>query len=165
LPRSFFERRDRLGLLAWMKRAGADVREADLLQDLADGALVIDDPEPLLDDALEIDPAPAHDTIDRTVRAGLHDLGQCRQLRRRQARRGAFRPTVLQALWPLRVKPMDPVAQRLAVHAAEPGRVRPVYPVKHCRQRQKPTALVGVLRCRREPAKLDGREIPSHLDC
>src|SRR5208282_4668907 len=31
-PRSFFERRDGLGILAGMTRAGADVRKANLLQ-------------------------------------------------------------------------------------------------------------------------------------
>jgi hypothetical protein len=65
---SFFERRDGLGLLAWMTRAGADVREADLLQDLADRALVIDVPEPLLNDALEIDPRQR--TTPSTARSG-----------------------------------------------------------------------------------------------
>jgi hypothetical protein len=55
---------------------------------------------------------------------------------------------------------MDPIAQRLAVHAADPRGLRPVHPVKHRRQRQKPPALVPDPRRRGKPPKLTGREIP-----
>src|SRR5918994_1150219 len=55
---------------------------------------------------------------------------------------------------------MDPIAQRLAVHAADPRGLRPVHPVEHRRQRQKAPALVRVLHHRGNPPKLTGREIP-----
>ena len=44
---SFFERLDDLAILLGVTRPGADVREAQSLEQLADGALVILDPEPL----------------------------------------------------------------------------------------------------------------------
>ena len=43
--------------------------EADLLQQLADRALVIVDAEALADDLLQVDATPAHDAIDGAVGA------------------------------------------------------------------------------------------------
>src|SRR4051794_9452552 len=65
---SFFERLDRPLILRRVTRPGADVREAERLQELADRALVIGDPEALKDDALQVDPAPAHHAVHRPVR-------------------------------------------------------------------------------------------------
>jgi hypothetical protein len=60
------------------------------------GALVIGDPEALLDDVLEVDAPPAHHTVDRPIRAGLHDLGEFRLLRGRQPPRVSTAAVVLQ---------------------------------------------------------------------
>src|ERR687897_383480 len=49
---SFFERRDGLPILSRVASARADVREAELLEDLADRALVVDDAEAFGDEAL-----------------------------------------------------------------------------------------------------------------
>jgi hypothetical protein len=56
---------------------------------------------------------------------------------------------------------MDPVAQRLAVHAADLRRPASVHPVPDRRQRQKPPALVDVLRTTDNPPKLLGRIVLS----
>ena len=48
----FFERLDDLRILRRMARAGADVAEPELVQDLADRALVVDHPEALGEEAL-----------------------------------------------------------------------------------------------------------------
>ena len=56
-----------------MVRSCADVGKADLLQKRPDIALVEFDPEPLGDDALEIDPTPAHG-VRLAIRTGLDDL-------------------------------------------------------------------------------------------
>ena len=77
-----------------MARPGAHVREAELLQKLADIALVKVDPEPLGDDPLEVDPPPAHDAVPLAIRAGLDDLRELGQLLRRQTRLGTLRPIV-----------------------------------------------------------------------
>ena len=60
----------------WMPRPRAHVGEAELLQQLADIALVIGDAEAILDDTLQIDPPPAHDPVDDRVRSRLDDLRQ-----------------------------------------------------------------------------------------
>ena len=56
------------------------------------------------DDALEVDPPPAHDAVDFVVRARLCDLGELRQLIRRLARRRTARPVVDEPIWPEAVK-------------------------------------------------------------
>ena len=87
-----------------MARTGADVAEPELLQDLADRPLVVDDPEALGDDALQVDPAPAHDAIYGAVRTGLDDLGQFRLLLGRQPRRLALRPMSFRPSGPCSLK-------------------------------------------------------------
>ena len=51
----------------------ADVGEAKLLQQLADVARMKGDAKPFGDDALEVDPPPAHDAVDLPIRTGLDD--------------------------------------------------------------------------------------------
>jgi len=107
-----------------MTRPGADVREAKLLQKLSDIARMKIDAEPFGDDALEVDPPPAHDAVPLTIRTRLDDLRQLSQLLRRQARLWTFGQVVDEALRTSRVEAMDPVAQRLRsmppIFAAEP---------------------------------------------
>src|SRR4029077_14909986 len=95
-PQSFFDRREGLGLLARMARPRADVREAELLQELADRALVIDHAEALLDHPPQGDPEPAHHPALRPTRPRLDDLGQGGQLIRRKAPPMPLRADVLQ---------------------------------------------------------------------
>ena len=68
--------------MAWPR---ADMREAELLQKLADRALVIDDAEALFDDALQVDPTPADHAVLRPIGPSLDDLGESGQLLGRQA--------------------------------------------------------------------------------
>jgi hypothetical protein len=75
-----------------------DMGEAKLLQKLSDIAGMKVDAEPLGDDALEVDSAPAHDAIPLTIRAGLDDLCELSQLLRRKTRLGTLRPVVDEAL-------------------------------------------------------------------
>src|SRR5688572_10209685 len=51
-----FERLDRALILRRVTRAGADVREAELVQELADRALMGGDPEAIEDHPLQVDP-------------------------------------------------------------------------------------------------------------
>ena len=52
---------------------------------------------------------------------------------------------------------MNLVAQRLAIHAADPGRIGAVHSIQDRRQRQQPATLIGVLRALRKPPKLVNR--------
>ncbi len=64
-----------------MARTSADVREAELVQNLADCALVVDHAKARGDQLLEVDPAPAHDPMHGLVRTSLDEVGQFRLLR------------------------------------------------------------------------------------
>lgn len=81
-----------------MPRPRADVGETERFQDLADGALVVVDPEAFLDDLSQVDPSPPDDAVGGTIRAGLDDLGQFGQLLLRQPRRMPLRSDVAQAV-------------------------------------------------------------------
>ena len=59
-----------------MARTRADVGKAECLEQLANRALVIMHAEALLDHALEIHPAPAHDAVDGPIRTCLDKLSQ-----------------------------------------------------------------------------------------
>lgn len=59
-----------------MARSGAHVGEAEHPQQCPDIALVIGHPETLLDDALQIDPPPAHHPVLGRVQSSLDDPGQ-----------------------------------------------------------------------------------------
>ena len=91
----FFELGDGVSVLGQMARAGADVGEAKLVQDLAHRALVVDDAEALGDEALEVGPSPAHDAMHGSIRAGLDELGQFCLRIGREAGRVAPGPGVL----------------------------------------------------------------------
>ena len=124
-----FESLDGPLVLSWMTGPRTDVGEAKLLEELSDIAGMKVDAEPLGDDPLEIDPSPAHDAILFTIRPDLDDLRNLGQLLRRQARLGTRRPIVDEAPRPGGVEAMHPVAQRLAVHAADLGCSFSVHPV------------------------------------
>ena len=147
-----------------MPGSGADVGEAELLQEPADRPLVIIDAELLGDDVLEVHPAPAHHAVHGPVRAGLDQRAKLRLLRRRQPRRVAPMPVVLQPVRPALVEPVHPVPQRLTVHAAHLRSVRPVHSVQHRRQRQQTPALVRILRRSSQPTKVSRRIVRPKLN-
>src|SRR3954462_11962369 len=78
---------------------------------------VVSDAEALGHDLLQVHPAPAHDSMHGALGAGFNDLGELRQLLRREARRVAFRPAVLEPFGAPFIEAVHPVPQRLAVHA------------------------------------------------
>jgi hypothetical protein len=75
-----------------------DGGEAKLLEQFSDITWMKVDAEPLGDDALEVEPTPAHDAVDLTIRTRLDDLRELSQLLRRKARLGTLRPVVDEAL-------------------------------------------------------------------
>ena len=137
------------------------MREAELLEDLADRALVVSDAEALGHDLLQVHPAPAHDSMHGALRAGFNDLGELRQLLRREARPVAFRPAVLEPFWAPFIEAVHPVPQRLAVHATDPRGIGPAHPIQHRRKRQQTPTLVGVLGGRRKPRARRSKTPPS----
>src|SRR5687768_4021870 len=158
----FFERCDGLPVLSRVAGTGADVAEPEPVQDLAHRALVIGHPEALGDEALQVDPPPAHDAMHGPIRTGLDELGQLGLLRGRQARRMALGPGVPQPVRAALVEAVNPVTQGLAVHAADARRICPTYPVQDRREGQKASALTGVLRGRGQSPEFTGRVVRSH---
>ena len=68
------------------------------------------------------------------IRADLDDLGQFGPLRGREAGRTTLGPGVLQPVRAALVEAVDPVAQGLAVHAADARRLGPAHPVEDGRE-------------------------------
>ena len=126
---TFFKRLDDPLVLRRMTRPRADVGEAELLQKLADIALVKVDAEPLGDDALEVDrrqrttPSSSRSGPASTICA---NSASCSAESRGF---GTFRPFIDKPLRTRGVEAMNPVAQRLAVHAADP-RAPPLGPFR-----------------------------------
>jgi hypothetical protein len=83
------------------------------------------DAEPLGDDPLEVDPTPAHDAVDLTIRTRHDNLRELSQLLLRQAGLGAVGPGVDEPVRTRGVETMDPVAQRLVIRAAGFTSIRP----------------------------------------
>ena len=106
-----------------MARARADVREAEPFEKRADMALVILNAKARLDDTLEIDAPPAHHAVVFPVGTCFDDRRQFGLLSRRQARRPALRPIVQKPVGAGGVETVNPVAQRLTIHATDAGRV------------------------------------------
>jgi hypothetical protein len=98
-------------------------------------ALLIVDAEALLDDALKIDAPPAHDAVDLSVWPCFDDRREFGLLSRRQTRRRPFRPMVQKPVGARFIKAVNPVAQRLLIHAADTGGVGAAHPVPNRRNR------------------------------
>jgi hypothetical protein len=130
----FFVSLDDFAVLRRVARPGAHMRKAEFLHERPHMALMVVDAEALPDDALQIDPPPAHHAVDGPVRPGLHDLRQFRLLPGRLPRVIAAVPMVLQTIGTFCIETMHPVPQRLPVHAADPCRIRPAHPVQDRRQ-------------------------------
>jgi len=137
------------------------VGEAEFLEERSHITLVKIDAECLSDDALEVYASPAHDAVPLAIRSRLDDLGECGQLLRRQARFRTIRPIVEEAFRASGVEAMHPIAQRLPIHPANPRGLAAVLAVADRRQRQKPPALIDVLRTPGQSPQLLGREILS----
>jgi hypothetical protein len=130
------------------------VDEAEIGQQLGDRAFGIDDAEAILDHLLQIAAPPTHDPVAVGVRPGIDDLGQLPQLIAAEPAPTPRRRPVHEPLRAVPVEAMHPVAKRLPVHAADPGRVAPAHPVTHRRQRQQTAALMSIPGTGREPSQL-----------
>ena len=124
----FFERLQNLGILVRMTRSGTDERKAEIVQQARDRSLVIVHPEAVADHRFEVDPAPPHHAVGLRIGAGFHQRRQFRLLGHRQLRNRARRLSVVQALRAFRVETMHPVAQALAIHAANCSRLGRLIP-------------------------------------
>ena len=88
------------------------------------------------------------------IGTGLHQLAQVLFLLARKLPRATRRLDVDQPVGALLIEAMHPVAQRLAIHAADAGRLLAIHPVANRRQRQQSPRLIGVLRLRGQAAQV-----------
>jgi len=91
-----------------------------------------------LDDFTEVAPTPAHDAVRLRVRPRLDDLRERAHLRGVELGRASREGAVAETGQPFGVVTVNPVAQRLPVHAAALRRLVPTAPLKRKRQRQHP---------------------------
>src|SRR5512134_620845 len=101
--------------------------------------------EALLDEAAQVDAAPAHDTVHLGIGPVVDDRAHLLLLFRSELRLAPRRLAVDQPIRPPGVDGVHPIAQRLPIHAANPGGFRPTLAIADRRQRQQPARLVGVL--------------------
>src|SRR5258708_34648298 len=133
---SFFKSRDRLRILCRVLRAGTDMRKAELLEHPPDLDCRQIATEALSKDTLQVHPAQANHSIPLRIRAGLHQFPQYVPLLGRQFRATAPWFDINEAVGTTFVEATDPIPQRLAIHAANPGRGRPIHPIVDRCQRQ-----------------------------
>src|SRR6186997_2618291 len=133
-----------------MARAHGKAPKPELTHDLADRALMKADGEFLLDPRSQINTAPADDAVSLQVRTVLDPSDQLGFLLRSETGRGTVAVgSVGQSSNALIIVAMNPITQRLPVHAAALSRVLPRTPFKH----------------KRELASLSVVEIRSELRC
>jgi hypothetical protein len=106
-----------------------------------------------LDLRTQVHAAPPNHAVLLQVRPGQDQVLQFLHLLGRQRGRAALVADIAQALNPVRVVAVNPVPQRLAVHAASLRRQQPRMPVQHHGQRQQPPRLLGIGRPRRRRTK------------
>jgi hypothetical protein len=131
-------------------------REVETLEQLEHPALAVADPEALLDQGAQVAGAPRHAAVPLQVRAaqderlegGLPTLIE----RAGPARAGP----VAQAVEPLRVVAVDPVAERLAGHPGEPGRLLAGDALQRVGERQQASADATIALAAGKTAQLGG---------
>lgn len=121
--------------------------------------------EARLDQTAQIGQRPARYAVALQVGAVEHERLQLHLLRRRQlALRAALRP-VVKPRQPLRVVANDRIAQRLALHPGQAGRLRPPQPFKRSRDRVRPRRRPAPRLPARPSAKIRRRQIIPYLEC
>jgi transposase len=142
-----------------MARPHRQVTEAPLVQQVPHRTLRHHDAEPSLDDLLQVDPAPADDTVHRHVRTSLDDRVELGQLLRvQQAARLRLR-AIQKPCHALGIVPMHPVAQRLTLHAGRFRGSAATVSVQNRRDRQTAPRLAHALARPRHPSKILRRQI------
>jgi len=112
------------------------MRKAEFLEHAtnSDGRQI--DTEALSKDTLQVRASPAYHSILLRIGAGLHQFPQHVPLLSRQLRPTARRFDINETIGTIFIEAMGPVPQRLAIHASNPRRCRPIHPIVDRGQRQ-----------------------------
>ena len=127
-------------------------------QMLADRAFMHADAERLLELVTQVEPPPADHLVRSGLRTRLDQRHQRPALRLRQLRWVPCRLSILQARKACGMITVNPIAQGLTIHPAQPRRCRPSRPLQNQRQRQYPPSRTCALRTSRRLPKLKGRQ-------
>ncbi len=122
--------------------------------------LGIDDVKALLNHPLQINPPPAHNAVCCLIRAGFDNLAKLFHLFIAQHARLACAFAVGQTIHTLLVEPVNPIAQRLAVHTADLRSLSAAYPVINRRESQKPAGLAAIRATFGNPSKASLHQNP-----
>ena len=134
-------------------------------QHLGDRPLMHDHPVTVGDHCAQVEAAPSGYPVDRQVGAGKHQSFQVLQLFRRQSRRTTAALGIAQPANAIMIVAVNPVAQRLTIHAARLGRFSSRPALEHQSYRQNPASQPTILAPRRQPAQLYRRQLqPRHFD-
>jgi hypothetical protein len=106
------------------------------VQQLAQSALVVGDPEALPHDPAEVDQPPSRDAIDLGIGTRQYDRLQRRLLAFCQPAWPAITPVVRQPSRPATIVADHPIAQRLPVHACDARGGLPAQPIQRGGDRQ-----------------------------
>src|SRR5713101_1785568 len=129
------------------------MRKAKLLENASEAHLGQINAKAFAKNPLEIHAAPARNPILLRIGASFHETPQFLFLLQRKLRWAARGCGVDQAFSALVIETMHPIAQRLAIHAADARRLFAVHSVVNRSQGQEATRLVGVLRRSRQTAQ------------
>jgi len=157
----FFKSRLGFGGLLRMLRTRLQARQAQLVQPPADGVLVHLHLEPARHLGFQVHAAPAHHAMHLGVGALDHQLAQLGHLPRVQGRRPTGARAGLQALHPLGIVAMHPVAQGLPIHPVQHRRLGSRMPIENQRQGQQPANLRPVRAAAAQRAQLPARVVVS----
>ena len=138
------------------------MREAQVLQGAVNGIVRHREAELLVQPHHQIARPPAHHAVNRCDGALLHEPGQKRPVLLAQLGWHARGRDVDETVRSLLVEPDHPVPQRLTVHPTDLGGIFPQSAVEHCRDRQQPPRLRGILRPLGKPADLVGTKVRPH---
>src|SRR6266849_5472629 len=160
--RSFFERRQGLGILGMMPGPRRQLAQLEGTQFAAQRLLADRNAEFLEHPLRQVNQPPAHHPVNRRDRAALDDLQQRLAVRRGKQRRVARRLAVHQASRTLGVERQNPVPHCLQPNPADLRRLGPRPAVIDRRQRQQAPRLIGIVRPLRQLAQSRGLVIPSN---
>jgi hypothetical protein len=138
-------------------RTHRESAKAQPYQLLAHSLLMHLDTETRLDLALQVNVAPAHHPVRRRVRTLAYHLRQLSFLLNAQQRRRPSPATVRQPLQPFGVEAVNPIAQRLPVHAAGLGSAPAGHPLQH-------HAIASIRRAAFESFTFDAASLSSRAD-
>lgn len=142
-----------------MARPRRQADKAEPAKDRAHGPLRHPDAEAPLNYVAEVDPTPADHPIRLRVRSRLDDDRKFTHLLGAEPRRPPRKRPIEEASQPFGIVAVNPVAQRLPIHATALCRLRPAPSVEYQRQRKHPARRLCVPRPRRFAPQIRSRKV------